>query len=265
MNADCAISTSRTLPDSEITHALQRLINNKNLRLSERNKRFLAFVVSETLEGRSQRIKAYSIGLDVFGRPDNFNPAVDPIVRIEATRLRTALSCYYDGPGALDDIRITLPAGGYIPHFERRSLISSMQARSQPLEKTSASKIRAPVILKHLTHPENQCAFNYGKLLIDSIAILLSKRRYPLFVTASEAWDESAEKHRQNQRLSGHAFIISVYSLADRLRYTWRITELQSGRIKCADFRDQHDNGLPAADIIDTMAEAAVESFMVHV
>ena len=87
-------------PSSEdVLSALQALFANDALRISERNRRFLSFVVTQTIEGRSDRIKAYSIGVDVFGRDDSFDPTVDPIVRIEATRLRSALTAYYDGMG----------------------------------------------------------------------------------------------------------------------------------------------------------------------
>ena len=68
--------------------ALAKLMLDTQLKISTRNRRFLDFVVRETLAGRSDRIKAYSIAVDVFGRSEDFDPSTDPIVRIEATRLR---------------------------------------------------------------------------------------------------------------------------------------------------------------------------------
>src|SRR4029079_5385145 len=67
--------------------------------------------------GRGSRIKAYVIGVDVFGRPDDFNPNLDPIVRIEATRLRSALSAYY-AVAPREPIRIVMKPGSYVPSFE---------------------------------------------------------------------------------------------------------------------------------------------------
>lgn len=86
-------------------------------------------MVEETLAGRSDRIKSYTVAVDVFGRGDGFDATTDPIVRIEASRLRTALAAYYDGPGRDATIRIHLPKGGYVPTFEQ---ISGKQDAAEP-------------------------------------------------------------------------------------------------------------------------------------
>jgi TolB-like protein len=80
--------------------------------------RFLDYIVRETLEGDEQAIKAYSIAVDVFGRPADFDPQSDPIVRVQARRLRSLLDQYYATAGADNVIRITLPVGRYLPLFE---------------------------------------------------------------------------------------------------------------------------------------------------
>ncbi len=114
-------SDSHSPAEAEEAHAvLERLLADDRLRLSERNRRFLRFVVEETLAGRSERIKSYTIAVDVFGRGEAFDGGQDPIVRIEANRIRTALAAYYDGPGVSEDIRIELTKGGYVPTFSRR-------------------------------------------------------------------------------------------------------------------------------------------------
>ena len=96
---------------------LQRVVVSRDFMNSERKRRFLKFVVQETLAGRADRIKAYTIALDAFDRDPNFNPGADPVVRIEAGRLRRCLEHYYLAEGAADPIRITIPKGGYVPHF----------------------------------------------------------------------------------------------------------------------------------------------------
>ena len=65
-----------------------RIIADPRFRTSSRNRDFLSYIVDALLEGRADRIKAYFIAVDVFGRPESFDPTLDPIVRIEATRLR---------------------------------------------------------------------------------------------------------------------------------------------------------------------------------
>src|SRR3954451_16640802 len=87
------------------------------LRHSERKRRFLKYVVQEPLAGRADRIKACTIAVDVFDRDPSFDPLADPVVRIEAGRLRRCLEHCYLAEGAADRIRITIPKGGYVPQF----------------------------------------------------------------------------------------------------------------------------------------------------
>jgi tetratricopeptide (TPR) repeat protein len=103
----------------ELNEALENLLADPDFHASARNKRFLRYVVEEQLAGRGARIKAYSIATEIFGRPDDFDPASDPIVRIEATRLRTALSEYYAKSGDALPMRISIPKGAYTPRIQR--------------------------------------------------------------------------------------------------------------------------------------------------
>jgi adenylate cyclase len=96
---------------------LQRVVVSRDFMPSERKRRFLKYVVQETLAGRADRIKAYTIAVDVFDRDPSFDPLADPVVRIEAGRLRRCLEHYYLAEGTADRIRITIPKGGYVPQF----------------------------------------------------------------------------------------------------------------------------------------------------
>lgn len=98
---------------------IDRLLADPRFQSPERNRSFLRFIATEFFEGRAEAIKAYAIAVDVFGRPANFDPSADPIVRIEATRLRAALTQYYDVHGSDTGIRIDLPRGRYVPVFTR--------------------------------------------------------------------------------------------------------------------------------------------------
>ncbi len=78
----------------------------------------LRYVVQETLEGRSDRIKAYSIAIDVLNKTDAFDPSANPIVRVLAGRLRESLTGYFDSDNGLEQpIVITVPKGSYVPVF----------------------------------------------------------------------------------------------------------------------------------------------------
>jgi Flp pilus assembly protein TadD len=111
-----------SVPSDSVTEAdarkeLERVLSDPEFRCTERNRKFLRFAAEEYFGGRAQSIKAYTIAVDVFGRTPSFDPATDPIVRIEATRLRAALLRYYELQGRNRPIRIDLPKGHYVPVF----------------------------------------------------------------------------------------------------------------------------------------------------
>jgi adenylate cyclase len=99
---------------------LQRILASPNFEASERNRRFLEYIVEETLAGRDDRLKGVTIAIDVFGRDATIDPQQDPVVRVEAAKLRRRLDHYYLVAGQDDPIRIDVPKGGYVPTFEER-------------------------------------------------------------------------------------------------------------------------------------------------
>ena len=79
---------------------------------------FLEYIVEETLAGRGERLKAYSIGVEVFGRNEDFDPMLDSSIRVAAGKLRSKLDhYYYSGPGRSDQVVISIPKGSYAPQF----------------------------------------------------------------------------------------------------------------------------------------------------
>lgn len=105
----------------EIRAALRDVVGSPVFRSSPQLAAFLTFVVGAVLDGKRDRIKGYTIGVEVLRRDTKFDPQTDPIVRVEATRLRRALDRYYNGPGQADAVLIGLLPGSYIPTFTRRS------------------------------------------------------------------------------------------------------------------------------------------------
>lgn len=99
---------------------LQRILGSSTFADAERGSRFLRFVVETALEGRTGEIKESVIGVEVLGRSPSFDPKTDPIVRVEAGRLRARLSLYYEGEGKDDAVLISLPKGRYVPEFTER-------------------------------------------------------------------------------------------------------------------------------------------------
>ncbi len=97
---------------------LDRLFRSEDFKASEKQKSFLRFIAEEALEGRGSQLKGFTIAVEVYGRNERFDPRTDPIVRVEAGRLRRALELYYLKEGRNDPLRIRIPKGGYAPVFE---------------------------------------------------------------------------------------------------------------------------------------------------
>ncbi|UCG89240.1 MAG: hypothetical protein JSW71_12150 [Gemmatimonadota bacterium] len=112
------------LSRDEIRGQLERILGHSEFDATDRLREFLRFVVTETLAGRAFRLKGYTIATEVFGRPKDFDAASDPIVRVEAGRLRRALERYYLVAGGEDPIRIDIPKGHYVPRFSRQPIHS---------------------------------------------------------------------------------------------------------------------------------------------
>jgi hypothetical protein len=94
---------------------------------------FLEHAVRETLDGNEIRLKEYSIAVSVFGRPEDFDPRMDSIVRVEARRLRQTVDAYYRTDGAEDPLLIQFRRGSYVPSFLARSA-----ARTSEMERLAA-------------------------------------------------------------------------------------------------------------------------------
>ena len=77
-----------------IREQLDRILHSVPFQHSRHRQRFLEFIVNETLAGRG--VKGYDVALGVFGRPETFDPAIDPVVRVEAGRLREKLREFYE-------------------------------------------------------------------------------------------------------------------------------------------------------------------------
>lgn len=115
------INGSGTVSHEVARAEAERVLSDPRLHISDRHRLFLRYIVDALFEGRSDTVKAYSIAIDVFGRPPTFDPSTDPIVRIEATRLREALAKYYEQLGGEDGVRLDVARGRYIPIFSPRS------------------------------------------------------------------------------------------------------------------------------------------------
>jgi len=111
------MAVTEKFSDPLIREQLNRILSTPAFNNSRILSDFLAFIVKETLAGKEQEIKEYTIGVNVLSRSSNFNPQFDAIVRTHAGRLRRALKEYYADLGRKDPIQIEIPKGAYIPIF----------------------------------------------------------------------------------------------------------------------------------------------------
>ena len=123
VKSSTASSPSAAIAEKDVRSALARIVVSPAFRASPQLASFLGFVVEATLSGHSDRIKGYTIAVEALGRDEKFDPQADPIVRVEAGRLRRALDRYYEGPGKNDPIIIELPRGSYVPTMRRRTIV----------------------------------------------------------------------------------------------------------------------------------------------
>ena len=104
----------KACPDPEaVQKALMQILASDEFRSSPRLTAFLTFCVGRSVEGKADTLKAYTIATQVFMRPDHFDPQADPIVRVEATRLRRAMQRYYGQEGASDPLHLHIERGQY--------------------------------------------------------------------------------------------------------------------------------------------------------
>jgi tetratricopeptide (TPR) repeat protein len=129
---DSAVFTIPRGSDVAVREELERVLRSATFTHSHRIRRFLQFVVEEYMGDRQHRLKEYLIGLEVFGRPESFDPRVDSIVRVEARRLRAKLDEYYAGDGSESALRIQLRKGSYVPLFETAAVARRNAAMANP-------------------------------------------------------------------------------------------------------------------------------------
>jgi len=119
--------TGRGITPEEVCAHLDRILTSESFANSGRISRFLRFAVESVLRGEGGKIKEYVIGREVFDRDDSYDPRLDPIVRVEARRLRAKLDEYYAGPGRQDALRIGFPKGSYAPVVQHSSAVAEAQ------------------------------------------------------------------------------------------------------------------------------------------
>jgi adenylate cyclase len=207
-------------PASLVRDHLSRIEQSASFARADRLRAFLRFVVEKTLDGQQDTIKEYTIATEVCGRDPTFDPKADPIVRVDANRLRARLDAYYRLEGHDDRVRIQLRKGTYVPAIIVSELTSTRQQ--------GAALVVLPFV--DLGSPRNDESFADG--LTEELIHQLS--RYPrLRVIARTSAFQYRGKAADVRRIAEHlgvSYVVegSVRWAGDHIRVTVPLTDVTS-------------------------------------
>src|SRR4051812_1717519 len=217
--ASRAPATAAADSGQPIRDQLARILASATFQQGDRLKRFLSFIVLEAIAGRQNELKEYVIGVQVFGKEDSFDPRTDPIVRVQARRLRAKLVTYYLEEGRADELIVDLPKGGYAPVFKRRET-PVLARRSIGTALVSRNTI---AVLPFADHSADRGLDYFCKGLRHEVVHSLA--RFPsLRILASDETPAAGDKSTAAMIVSG-----SVRSSGDRLRIAAQLIDGASG------------------------------------
>jgi len=206
-----------------VQQQLERILDSTTFRQVDRLRRFLKFVVLESIAGRQDELKEYVVGIQVFGKEASFDPRSDPVVRVQARRLRARLVRYYVEEGQADEVLIDLPKGGYSPVFSRRE---ASVARRRSLSTSIVNRNTACVLAFADDSAESNLGYFCRGLreeIINRLSTLTNLRVL--------AWD-GIEDRASVQPGAGEAAVIvtgSVRSADDKVRVTTQFVDGATG------------------------------------
>jgi TolB-like protein/Tfp pilus assembly protein PilF len=211
-----------------VRQQLDRMLASPTFQQVDRLKRFLSFIVTETIAGRGDQLKEYVVGVQVFDKESSFDPRTDPIVRVQARRLRARLDRYYREEGQADETVIDLPKGGYLPVFKRHEG-GGASRRSISAAPVSRNAVAVMPFADHSpTRSLEYVAQGVRQEIIHHLARVPALR-----VVAWEAADLTREGDAaETSRTVGAAMIItgSIQGAPERLRVTTQLVDTASGR-----------------------------------
>jgi hypothetical protein len=184
-------------PDAHDVRAeLERIVAGRPFATSPKLMNFLRYVVESTLAGQGERLKGYTIGVEALGRGETFDPQIDPIVRVEAIRLRAALARYYSGEGSRDAVIIEMPRGRYVAHFRYRAdAVGAVAAWNQAVRAVQAIGrfLMSRVTIQVQPAQIARDGFSAGKLAAPGARLLPTATTAPQALAPDGRQDQQAE------------------------------------------------------------------------
>lgn len=154
------------MPDAAVRAQLERILGSEVFSRSQHLRRFLSFIVEQSLAGQGHTLKESVLAHVLYGKGTDFDGGTDPVVRVDARRLRDKLREYYESRS--EPVVISLPKGSYVPVFEANSLVTAEAARPVPL---ATAKNAGPL-----------SRFTRGRMVVGGLALVA------VVLTAVSAW-----------------------------------------------------------------------------
>jgi adenylate cyclase len=229
------------VPSDEVRRQLARILESRTFAQAERLRKFLQFVVDASLRGEPPP-KEYAIAVDVCGRSVDFDPAADPIVRVDASRLRSRLKAYYAEEGREDPIEIALARGAYEARFVARTggvtaPADAVVATAAPADTPIAAASIAVLPFVNLRVGDDTDFFSDG--LTEDLINLLSRTAGLRVVARTSVFQFKgrAIDVREIGRALAVAHVLegSVREAGGRIRVTAQLTDARSGLLLWAE------------------------------
>jgi TolB-like protein/cytochrome c-type biogenesis protein CcmH/NrfG len=258
-NSGSELQVSATPSPEEVRAQVDKILASRHFSRSERLCRFLRFCVEQTLAEKSDQLKEQLVGVEVFDRRGDYDPRTDPIVRVEAMRLRSKLKAYYTSIGRPDCVFIELPKGAYVPVFRSRSAGAPTRPQALPSHGTEERSI-AVLPFTNLTPETSADYFSDG--LTEELIHLLT--RIPRLRVV--AWSSMSQLRGREQDLAGIrqqlrvATVLrgSIRRTEDRVRVTAQLIDAESGAYLWSEAYDRQLENVLA--IQEEMARAIVNT-----
>lgn len=237
-------------PDKRVVQQLDRILNSKCFHSAGRLKRFLKVIVSETLNGHGDQLKEFVVGEQVFDKGASFDPRNDPIVRVQARRLRTRLARYYVEEGQHDETIIELPKGGYTPAFRRRDMAPAKRA----IESTLASRNRVTVLPFEDLSIKGNLGYLCKGFRQEIVRTLTTLERVRVVASASAKTLNFCDTRTLAESMDAATIVCgSIQSHSDKLRITSELIDSVTG---CYLWSESIDRSLDS-DIFELQSEVA--------
>lgn len=205
----------------EYRRQVQRILQSVTFRNAATLQQLLQFLAARALAGGggAEPLKEYTIGVEAFGRSQDFDPKTDTIVRVQIHRLRQKLREYYDSEGQRDPILVDIPKGHYLPRFEAATAASSEPDKSPKDPRKGTAIAAEATMLPDIVDVNREADRQRTRRRVSSFVLVLASAGLLLAVFALGLWIGGERKARSGE---GQGTSVHDYAAgADPVKAFW--------------------------------------------